>query len=292
MRSRIDISEIEAETKIRAKYLRALENEEWDLLPGPDVRQELPAHVRRRAGPRRAAARRGVQAAPRAPVRRRAAADLAAAARASSGARALGAQPLPALRPGRARDRGSRRRALRARAWAPTTRRARPAAGPPRRRRGRRTAPTAARTTTQRSEPKPATLRITATGQVVVCVADRRRPQARERPDAAGRAATSTLRSGALPARPQQRPGAAAVNGRTRAIPPSDGRSATRSRRGGKITGLGPSGNDRSATRERHSTRGHRRHGHRGAHRSRARPQRAVAGRPADGARRRPRARP
>ena len=35
MRARIDISEIEAETKIRAKYLRALENEEWDLLPGP-----------------------------------------------------------------------------------------------------------------------------------------------------------------------------------------------------------------------------------------------------------------
>lgn len=35
MRARIDISEIEAETKIRAKYLRALENEEWNLLPGP-----------------------------------------------------------------------------------------------------------------------------------------------------------------------------------------------------------------------------------------------------------------
>jgi len=35
MRARIDISEVEAETKIRAKYLRALENEEWDLLPGP-----------------------------------------------------------------------------------------------------------------------------------------------------------------------------------------------------------------------------------------------------------------
>jgi helix-turn-helix protein len=35
MRARIDISELEAETKIRAKYLRALENEEWDLLPGP-----------------------------------------------------------------------------------------------------------------------------------------------------------------------------------------------------------------------------------------------------------------
>jgi cytoskeleton protein RodZ len=35
MRQRIDISEIESETKIRAKYLRALENEEWDLPPGP-----------------------------------------------------------------------------------------------------------------------------------------------------------------------------------------------------------------------------------------------------------------
>ncbi len=35
MRERIDLSEIEAKTKIRARYLRALENEEWDLLPGP-----------------------------------------------------------------------------------------------------------------------------------------------------------------------------------------------------------------------------------------------------------------
>jgi cytoskeleton protein RodZ len=35
MRARIDISEVEARTKIRAKYLRALENEEWNLVPGP-----------------------------------------------------------------------------------------------------------------------------------------------------------------------------------------------------------------------------------------------------------------
>src|SRR4051794_37310705 len=35
MRQRIDIVEVEAATKIRAKYLRALENEEWDQLPGP-----------------------------------------------------------------------------------------------------------------------------------------------------------------------------------------------------------------------------------------------------------------
>lgn len=35
MRARIDIGEVEIRTKIRAKYLRALENEEWELLPGP-----------------------------------------------------------------------------------------------------------------------------------------------------------------------------------------------------------------------------------------------------------------
>lgn len=35
MRARIDITEVEARTKIRAKYLRALENEEWEALPGP-----------------------------------------------------------------------------------------------------------------------------------------------------------------------------------------------------------------------------------------------------------------
>lgn len=34
LRARIDINEVETRTKIRAKYLRALENEEWDLLPG------------------------------------------------------------------------------------------------------------------------------------------------------------------------------------------------------------------------------------------------------------------
>lgn len=34
MRARIDINEVEIRTKIRAKYLRAIENEEWDLLPG------------------------------------------------------------------------------------------------------------------------------------------------------------------------------------------------------------------------------------------------------------------
>jgi hypothetical protein len=35
LRQQVDIGAVEAATKIRAKYLRALENEEWEVLPGP-----------------------------------------------------------------------------------------------------------------------------------------------------------------------------------------------------------------------------------------------------------------
>ena len=56
MRQRIDISEIEAETKIRAKYLRALENEEWDLLPGPTFVKSFLRTYADALGPRRPAA--------------------------------------------------------------------------------------------------------------------------------------------------------------------------------------------------------------------------------------------
>src|SRR6185436_9991130 len=35
IREKIDITRVEDATKIRAKYLRALENEEWAVLPGP-----------------------------------------------------------------------------------------------------------------------------------------------------------------------------------------------------------------------------------------------------------------
>lgn len=35
MALKIDVHEVEQKTKIRAKYLRALENEEYNLLPGP-----------------------------------------------------------------------------------------------------------------------------------------------------------------------------------------------------------------------------------------------------------------
>jgi cytoskeleton protein RodZ len=35
IREKVDITSVERATKIRAKYLRALETEEWDVLPGP-----------------------------------------------------------------------------------------------------------------------------------------------------------------------------------------------------------------------------------------------------------------
>ena len=87
MRARIDISEIEAETKIRAKYLRALENEEWDLLPGPTYVKSFLRTYAEALGLDAKLLHRGVQAAPRAPQRRRAAADRAAAAQRERGGR-------------------------------------------------------------------------------------------------------------------------------------------------------------------------------------------------------------
>ena len=35
LRQKLGIADVEERTKIRAKYLRALENEEWNALPGP-----------------------------------------------------------------------------------------------------------------------------------------------------------------------------------------------------------------------------------------------------------------
>ena len=52
-RRKVDIHTVEQQTKIRTKYLRALENEEWDVLPGPGLRQGLPADLRAVPRPRR-----------------------------------------------------------------------------------------------------------------------------------------------------------------------------------------------------------------------------------------------
>src|SRR5258708_5226271 len=50
MRERIDISEIEAKTKIRAKYLRALENEEWGVRRGRRFEKRFVPTAPRRRG--------------------------------------------------------------------------------------------------------------------------------------------------------------------------------------------------------------------------------------------------
>ena len=102
MRQRIDISEVESETKIRAKYLRALENEEWDLLPGPTyVKSFLRTYAEalgldgkllieeyklrhERLSRRRAAADRARRGAAREPRRRRRAGSAARLGRCSS----------------------------------------------------------------------------------------------------------------------------------------------------------------------------------------------------------------
>jgi hypothetical protein len=92
MRRRIDMTEVEAATKIRAKYLRALENEEWDLLPGPTfVKTFLRTYAEYLdLGP--AAARRGVPPALRAALD--AGADAVRPAAPRRGARARRRRPV------------------------------------------------------------------------------------------------------------------------------------------------------------------------------------------------------
>ena len=91
-RQGLEFAEIEARTKIRSKYLRALEDEQFDVLPGAHVRQGLPAHVRRlaRAGRRSSTSTSTTpatsQARKRAPLRARARAARPRGAGGASGA--------------------------------------------------------------------------------------------------------------------------------------------------------------------------------------------------------------
>ena len=61
LRQGLDLARVEDDTKIRAKYLQALEDERFEVLPVGDLRQGVPAHVRRVSRPRRAALRGRVQ---------------------------------------------------------------------------------------------------------------------------------------------------------------------------------------------------------------------------------------
>ena len=247
--------------------------------PGADLRQELPAHLRRRARARRQAPHRGVQAAPRAPQRRRAAADRPA-------------RPARAPAPRRAA-------ASRAGGWWPssssgcwwrcgssatataTTAPRRAARRRPRRASRRRTSPSKETSTKKKAKkkakakPKVARLTIVATGQVYVCL-----KAAGKRTPVPGIVLTGGARQGpvqvlALPPAARDLRGAA---DRQRQVAQRPVRwptaSATRSRRA--RCAACPPRNGRAA-RPRERAGGHRRDGHRGPHGPRDRPQRAVA---------------
>ena len=92
MRARIDITEVERATKIRARYLRAMEHEEWDALPGPVYVKSFLRTYSDYLGLDTRMLRRRVQAPLRAALRSRRALDRHAAPRARAGGpRAAGA---------------------------------------------------------------------------------------------------------------------------------------------------------------------------------------------------------
>src|SRR4051795_2096279 len=176
MRSRIDITEIEAQTKIRAKYLRALENEEWDLLPGPTY---VKTFLRTYAD---ALGLDGRMLVEEYKLRHERLSDVDLQPISPRGARE------------RARERSRRSRfprfglvaiviaglvvALYALGRGADDSDSPTGSATPATTTRTSTDTTAARTTTQPRAPKPATLRITATGQVIACVqtADGRKP--------------------------------------------------------------------------------------------------------------------
>jgi Helix-turn-helix domain len=233
MRSRIDITEIEAQTKIRAKYLRALENEEWDLLPGPTY---VKTFLRTYAD---ALGLDGRMLVEEYKLRHERLSD-------------VDLQPISPRRAGD-RDRKQRSRfprlglvavvlvALVAALYAlgrgaddnePS------GAGTPVS--TQTTATTPAPTTTTPAPPKPARLRITALGQVVVCVrAADGRTLVNGRTLQTGQT-TKMLRSRRFDLRLSNGQVRLRVNGRNRQIPPSPTELGYRISRKGKITGLAP----------------------------------------------------
>ena len=236
MRSRIDITEIEAQTKIRAKYLRALENEEWDLLPGPTY---VKTFLRTYAD---ALGLDGRMLVEEYKLRHERLSD-------------VDLQPIaPRSARDRARERRTRSRfprlglvvlvvaglvvALYALGQGADDKDPAPTGGTPA---ATGTTTTPARTTPARSTPRPARLRITATGEVTVCVqaADGRilvngralqRGQATD--DLRSRRFRLVLSNGQVRMR---------VNGRLREIPESATPLAYEISRTGRITGLEPS---------------------------------------------------
>ena len=285
MRRRIDMTEVEAATKIRAKYLRALENEEWDLLPGPTfVKTFLRTYAEYLGLDSRLLVEEYKQRFERPPtqdltpsnLRTRGAA--APASRRGSGRCSwslVGIVALLGALYAAGRSSGRRRRdAADADQAARASRRRRPT---PTRRSSRDAA-----TRSRRRGRGACALRIVATGEVYVCLEDARGRAVVDKRDARGGPAHAHLPRAALPGHLRHRQRAHA---RQRPHLPRRGqrqdpvgyelRSGRRPRRL----------SERAAPPARERARGHRRHRHRGAVGDHRRPQRPVAGRAAARAR-------
>jgi cytoskeleton protein RodZ len=239
MRSRIDITEIEAQTKIRAKYLRALENEEWDLLPGPTY---VKTFLRTYAD---ALGLDGRMLVEEYKLRHERLSD-------------VDLQPIsPRSARERARERQSRSRfprlglvalvvvglvvALYALGQGSDDDDPEPAGSGTPAGTATSTTPTRTGTTAARSAPQPARLRITATGQVDVCVqAADGRILVNGRTLQAGQA-TETMRSRRFRLVLSNGQVRMRVNGRVRDIPESATPLGYGISRTGRITGLPPS---------------------------------------------------
>ena len=292
MRARIDISEIEAETKIRAKYLRALENEEWDLLPGPTYVKSFLRTYADALGldgkllieeyKLRHERLSDVELQPIAPPGQRERRRRAAGAP----SRAAGWWRVVVLGPARGAvgDRQPQQRRQR-RAGQHAAARDEPADdAPPRPARRRRQEEAKKKA---KAKPKLARLTIVATGQVYVCLkaAGKRTPVpgivltggARQGPYKSSR---FRLQLGTSEAR-------LIVNGKSRSVPSGGQRHRLRDHAHARCAACPPRSGRAARPRER--ARRHRRHGHRGPHGPRDRPQRAVAVRAPARARRRPR---
>jgi cytoskeleton protein RodZ len=232
MRSRIDITEIEAQTKIRAKYLRALENEEWDLLPGPTY---VKTFLRTYAD---ALGLDGRMLVEEYKLRHERLSDV----------------DLQPISPRRAGDRDRKRRrfprlglvaivlvalvaALYALGRGADDDEPRGGGTPV----ATQSTTPATTTTTTPARVEPARLRLTATGTVVVCVqAADGRLLVNGRTLQEGQA-TETFRSRRFLLRLSNGQVRLRVNGRTRQIPPNQSELGYQISRTGKITGLEPS---------------------------------------------------
>ena len=263
MRQRIDITEVEAATKIRAQVPARARERGVGPAAGPDVRQDVPAHVRGVPGARPAAAGRGVPAALRAPATH--GPDAVRAGASGRARRRRRPRRCSARARGRARaraDPGARCYAAR-QLRATTSRRAEATTAPP-----TPTATPAKKKAKKRRRSRGAharhPARSRATGAVYVCLDDARRhdgDQRARRCRPATALASVPLASASASLR-QRRRARMRVNGTASTCAAACDPIGYEMRPGKRPRELSER---RAADLQRERPRGHRRHRHRGA---------------------------